>query len=379
MSPMIYLDEASTAFPKAPGVAEAMSLAVQDCASPGRGAHGPAIAGARLLYKLREAAAATFNAADSGRFVLMPGATWALNAVLRGYLKSGDQVLCSSMEHNAVSRTLAALRQRGVSSRCLAGDASGRIEPGEFAATTEQSTTLWVVNHGGNVNGVLQDLAGIASAAAEAGIPLLVDCAQSAGNVEIDLSHPGIKFAAFAGHKGLRGPMGSGLLYVAPGEELESYCTGGTGGDSSNQAMPVEYPEHMEAGTSNLPGAAGLHAALISSNAAQRAQRLSAALTATRRLSEGLSAMGVEALWAGDLPVLSVMAREGEDPSHIAQMLSMNKPPIAVRSGLHCAPWAHERLGTLRSGTVRLSPAAEISDRELESVLAALEQLIGTR
>ena len=372
---MIYLDEASTAFPKAPGVGQAMADAVANHVNPGRGIYPEALSAARLLYRLREAAAATFGVSDSSRIVLTPGATWSLNAVLRGCLRDGGRVICSAMEHNAVSRTLADLGSSGVEWVRIAGDADGRVSPDDFLAAGEAGASLWVLNHGGNVNGLLQDLPAFADAAAKGGVPLLVDLAQSAGQVEVDLGHPGIRYAVIPGHKGLRGPMGCGLLYIAQGESLPPFTTGGTGGESELQQMPAALPDRFEAGTVNLPGAAGLLCALVASDAASRAVRFSAAMAATRKLHEALAVQGWQTYWAGDLPLFSVTGGDKMEPAWLSQSLGGNDPPVAARAGLHCAPWAHERLGTLRSGTLRLSPAAEITEEELGAVLAVFELL----
>ena len=250
---MLYLDQASTAHPRPESVSQAMAAAAEGLVNPGRGGYPASMEAARLLFTLRETAAAAFGIADSSRLVLCGSATEALNTVLQGRLRSGDHVLCSHLEHNAVSRTLHAMGEMGVEHERLPGDDMGRLEPSAFVTRTRGDTAMWVLNHGANVHGLLQDLPAIANAAAEAGIPLLVDLAQSAGHRHLDLSHPGIAAAAISGHKGIAGPMGSALLYVRSDLAIRPLRFGGTGSFSESVAMPDEFPDRLEAGTPNLP------------------------------------------------------------------------------------------------------------------------------
>lgn len=373
---MIYLDQASTAHPRAQGVGEAMARAAMDLVNPGRGIYPAALDATSLLFRLRVAAAEAFGVEDSSRFILTASATEGLNVLLRGILDPGDHVLSSHMEHNATARVLHDLQDKGIDCGRLPGDAEGRLSAGDYLAATRKNTRLWLLNHGSNVNGLLQDLPGIAAAAAERGIPLVLDLAQSAGHVSVDLSQPGIGGAAIPGHKGLGGPMGSALLYIAEAVNPRPLRFGGTGSHSESAVMPIDYPDRFEAGTANLPGAAGLLAAL--SELPNRLGEAYACLNSCRDLSAALSDQGWKVHWAGDLPVLSLDCRPG-DPAGIAQSLALRKPAIAVRSGLHCAPWAHERLGTLSEGTLRISPGASLSAEERETVITAFAELRGGR
>jgi selenocysteine lyase/cysteine desulfurase len=306
--------------------------------------------------------------------IIASGATWGINAVLRGRLQPGDHVVASFLEHNAVARTLTALAGEGLRVDRVTGDAQGRVEPADFAAASRRETVLWVLNHGSNVNGVAQDLSAFAAAAARRGIPLLVDLAQTAGHLPLDLSLAGIGYAVIAGHKGLGGPMGTGLLVIAPGESLRPVWTGGTGSRSEDLAMPDFFPDRLEPGTTNLPGAAGLLAALESRDAAEAGRRHAAAMGHAGLLVAGLREQGWRVLWGEDLPVFSIDPGD-RDPAGLGQALAVGVPPIAVRVGLHCAAWAHERLGTLATGTLRISPGAMLSDEERATVLRAFAQL----
>jgi cysteine desulfurase / selenocysteine lyase len=371
---MIYLDQASTAHPRSPGVGEAMARAAMGLVNPGRGSYPAALEATSLLFKLREAAAAAFGVGDSSRFMLCGSATEGLNVLLRGVLESGDHILCSHLEHNAAARVLHQLSGMGVRYERLVGDAEGRLAAEDFLAATRGETRLWLLNHGCNVNGLLQDLPAIAAAASERGIPLILDLAQSAGHLPVDLSLPGIGGAAIPGHKGLAGPMGSALLYVADTIDPRPLRFGGTGNHSESTAMPLELPDRFEAGTPNVPGAAGLLAAL--SELPARLAGTASSLEHCRHLAAALADQGWVVCWAGDLPVLSLDCRP-LDPAELAQVLATREKPIALRAGLHCAPWAHECLGTLPDGTLRVSPGATLSIEERETAINAFAELRG--
>jgi len=370
---MLYLDQASTAHPRPQSVSRAMASANDALVNPGRGGYPASLEASRLLYSLREAAGAAFGVADSSRIVLCGSATEGLNTVLHGCLNTGDHVLCSHLEHNAVARVLHAMGEMGVESERIPGDDVGRIDPAEFTARSRGNTAMWVLNHGSNVHGLLQDLPAIARAAENIGIPLVVDLAQSAGHRAVDLSQPGIAAAAIPGHKGLAGPMGSALLYVGTSLHPRPRRQGGTGSFSESASMPEEFPDRLEAGTPNLPGAAGLLSALGLLH--ERLDDEVRAMRNCRVLTDGLAEQGWETIWAEELPVFSLRS-SGWDPAVLAQTLAGLEKSVAVRSGLHCAPWAHERLGTLAEGTLRLSPGATLSDEELSESLSAFAQLL---
>ncbi len=340
--------------------------------NPGRGSYPAALEAASLLFRLREAAACSFGVKDSARFILCGSATEGLNLLLCGVLAPGDHVLCSHLEHNAAARVLHALVDKGIRYQRLTGDDEGRLSPQDFLAASGKDTRIWLLNHGCNVNGLLQDLPAIAAAAADRGIPLILDLAQSAGLQTIDLSLPGIGGAAIPGHKGLAGPMGSALLYISDSLLPRPFRFGGTGSHSESLTMPTEFPDRFEAGTTNLPGAAGLLAAL--SDLEGKLAGVKQSLGHCRRFAEELSDQGWILHWAGDLPVVSLDCRPG-DPIEVAQALASRARPIAVRAGLHCAPWAHERFGTFPDGTLRISPGPMLSVEEREDAIAAFAEV----
>ena len=260
---MIYADQAATSFPKPTEVVEAVGEALRRIpGSPGRSGHRGALAAGRVVFEAREKIAALFHVEDSTRFLFTSGATEALNVVIQGVTRPGDVVLASHMEHNSVARPLEELRkERGLRVYYVPCSAEGFLD---LAALKEMirelSPRLICINHVSNVTGTIQPLAEVASLKGEA--LLLVDAAQSAGHLEIDLSALPVDFLAFSGHKGLFAPGGIGVLYIREGLEdlVRPLKFGGTGSRSEALEQPNFLPDRFEAGTPNLPGIAGLSA-----------------------------------------------------------------------------------------------------------------------
>jgi cysteine desulfurase family protein len=377
---MIYLDNAATSFPKAPGVAEAVLHCLTKVgANPGRASHRLAREGSRIVHQAREACAALFGVKDSARLVFTKNATEALNLAILGRVPDGGSVAVSGLEHNAVMRPLRHLEAaRGVRLLAIPFDPCGRPDPEALRAALGQRPDLMVLTAAGNVTGCLPDLGEIAAQCRAAGVPLCVDAAQAAGHLPLPVADLGIPLLCFTGHKGLLGPTGTGGLYIAEGFEPEPLIRGGTGSASESEVQPEILPDRYEAGTVNLAGLGGLLASVrwLAATGIEPIRRREAALT--DRLLRGLLALpGVSAPGPGPgaerAPVVSITVR-GRDLGELA--LELDRRDIATRVGLHCAPRAHRGLGTFPAGTLRFSPGFATTEAELDNVLATMEALL---
>lgn len=382
---MIYLDGAATSFPKPPGVAAAVAHCLTEVgANPGRGGHHLAAAAGRLVLDARQRVARLVGLANPMRVVFGANATWGLNLALRGWLQDGDHVVTTAMEHNSVLRPLQALAAaRQITFHVVRASATGRIDPADVArALRRRRTTLCVVNHASNVNGAVQPLAEIGQACRAAGVPLLVDAAQSLGVVPIDLTRDGVSLLAFTGHKALLGPMGTGGLVLGPDVDhgrLRPLLAGGTGSLSSRPVQPSFLPDAFESGTLNVPGLAGLAAGLawveetggalaIWCHEAELRERFLAAAAA---LVPGFTAVGVD---QGPTTGVVSFRLTGATVSDIAQRLDEDYR-ICGRAGLHCAPVAHRALGTFPAGTMRLAFGRFNTPADVDDVVAALREI----
>ena len=259
----MYLDNAATSFPKPENVYEAVLHAMRDVgASPGRGGYRSALEAGRILFQAREAAAGLFSVSDSSRIIFTHNATGALNLALQGTLVAGDHVITTSMEHNSLLRPLYALRHKGVELSIVPAGADGVVSPEDIRSAVQVNTRMIAVSHVSNVCGAVQPIQQLAELSREIGALFLVDAAQSAGHLPIDVNRCAIDLLAVPGHKGLLGPGGTGLLYVAPHVHLNSVIQGGTGTSSTAEEQPLIVPDGFEAGTHNLPGIAGLLAGI---------------------------------------------------------------------------------------------------------------------
>lgn len=376
---MIYLDHAATSWPKPPRVAQAMVTALgQAGGNPGRSGHPLAMAAAEEIYAAREALARLFAIADPLRLIFTSGATAALNLAIHGSLRPGDHVVFSAMEHNAVWRPLKKLEIQGVRLGMAPARPDGRITPQAIEATMRPDTKLVVLTHASNVNGALNDITAIADVVHRKTALLLVDAAQTAGIVPIEAEAQKIDMLAFAGHKGLNGPQGTGGLYIREGVLPDTLMQGGTGNASASPQQPGDLPERYESGTPNTPGLAGLRAGvdfiLSHSVATLRAQELKH----TQDLYEGLCPIeGVRLFGPPPGPdrvgVIS-LTLAGWDMEEAAAVLA-SEYGIACRAGLHCAPLAHRVQGTLQSGTLRLSLSAFSDESDIDAAISAIKCL----
>jgi len=377
---VIYLDNAATSFPKAPGVAEAMVLALAEAGgNPGRSGHGLALAAQGVVNETRRRLAALLGAPDPSRLAFAANATDALNQALFGLLRPGDRVVTTSLEHNAVVRPLAALADRGVTVDRVACAPDGSLDLDDLErALRAGPTRLVAMVHASNVAGTILPAREAARLAHHHGALFLLDAAQTAGALPLDVRELGVDLLALPGHKGLLGPPGTGALYVAAGLSLTPLRHGGTGSRSEEERMPRELPEALEAGTVNTVGLAGLGAALrflaergveaVRAHEVLLTERLLAGLREVR----GLRVHGV-ADAARQVATVSITLA-GWEPVDLAAVLESSFG-IAVRAGLLCAPAAHRTLGTFPGGTVRLSAGCFTTAAEIDQAVAALGEL----
>jgi len=377
----IYFDHGATSFPKPPAVVDAVTSALTDFGgNPGRGAYALAMATARLVRDARRDVGALLGVPGARDVLFSPSCTEALNLVLKGLLRPGDRVVVSAVEHNAVVRPLHRLKQAGVDVAVVGADSNGQVDPDDVELAVKKAPTRLVcVQHASNLTGAVQAVGDMADIAHEAGALFVVDGAQAGGHLDVDLSTLGADAWACAGHKGLLGPMGAGVLYLAPGCDPLPLVEGGTGSGASESAeMPDARPDRYEAGTAAVPAIAGLGAAarfLAEHGPAQRAEEQRLA----RRLHEGALERGFRVLGpppaAPRVPIVS-MVHPDVEADRIAFELD-RRWGIAVRAGLHCTPWAHVAVGTLDCGAVRFGCGFGTTDDGVDTALAALEAIVG--
>lgn len=374
---LIYLDNAATSWPKPSEVTTAVVKVMQDdAANPGRGSHAMAVRASRVLFDARKQLSKLFNVRNPNDIAFTSNTTMALNMAIKGWLKAGDHVIATSVEHNSVRRPLYYLQQTlGIEVTYVEGDESGLVSIDAITAAIRSNTTLAIVNHSSNVLGTIMPLEGIAELMRKHNIKLLVDAAQSAGILPIDVRGMGIDMLAFPGHKGLLGPQGTGGLYIAPDMELLPLLHGGTGSQSEAPEQPDIRPDKYEAGTQNTPGIAGLKAGVehVLNEGVQNIHAKEWGLTQRlmERLQpvEGLKLLG-PAMGEQRTGIVSLVA-EGIDPSELSFILDQHYQ-IAVRAGFHCSPLAHRRAGTSATGAVRASVGRYTTEAEVDAFADAV-------
>ena len=380
---LIYFDNAATSWPKPPGVAAAMTNFLDEIgANPGRSGHRLAIESSRVVHAAREAVARLFEAPDLLQVVFGANVTEALNLALRGLLQSGDHVITSSMEHNAVMRPLRALERQGVSLTVVPCSPQGTLDPDDVEAAIQPNTTMIVLNHASNVIGTLLPVAKVGQIARQHDLLLLVDAAQTGGAYPIDFLSNQIDLLAFTGHKSLYGPMGTGGLIV--GErvdvgDLVPLKRGGTGSRSEYEEQPEFLPDMCESGTQNAVGLAGLEAGItwlldegIDAIRAHEIQLI-------QQVLDGLQAIPGVTVY-GSLDAASQTATvsfnlEEMAPSEVGLRLD-EEYGILCRVGLHCAPAAHKTMGTFPDGTVRFGLGAFNTPEEIDTAIEAVRSLV---
>lgn len=380
----IYLDNAATSWPKPEAVYAAVDRYQRELGAPaGRGVYSEALEVERRLAALRAALARLIGAADARQIVFTPNCTAALNLAIHGLLRPGDRVVTTVVEHNSVLRPLGQLEDDGaIQVQRVGCDASGLVDPADVSrACRASSTRLIVVSHASNVTGAIQPVAEIARIAHEHEALVLVDAAQTAGHLPVDVGALGADLLATAGHKGLLGPLGTGFLYIKPGLErvVRSLQQGGTGTASFQDRQPESLPDKYESGNLNVPGFVGLLAGVeyVTNRGvdaiAAHARELSGRLRAGLADVPGVRLFG-PASAAETVGVLS-LALDDFDPQEAAALLDAAHH-IQARAGLHCAPLMHRALGTLESGgTLRFSASALNTADEIDTVIGAVREI----
>lgn len=378
---MIYFDNAATTFPKPETVYRAMDNCQRTfCANPGRGGHKLSLQSGRVILEARELLADLFNSGSPERIILTYNATEALNLALKGFLKRGNHVITTSMEHNSVVRPLKTLEKRGVDTTIVQCNEYGEIDISDIEKEIKKETVLIVSTHASNVVGTILPIIDIGNLAKKYGLDFLVDASQTAGLYEIDVNKMNISMLAFTGHKSLMGSQGTGGLYIKKGLELEPLMEGGTGSKSESLYQPDIMPDRFESGTRNTPGIAGLCAGIgfINSkginNIREHEQNL------TKYFMDGIRDMGSVRIYGTksaerQAPVVSINI--GDVGSSEVSYILDQEFDIMTRPGLHCAPLAHKTLGTMEQGTVRFSFGYFNTKEQIDEAITAIEKIAG--
>ena len=376
---LVYLDNAATSYPKPRECLERMvETYARLGASPGRGGYDLSVEAEVFVEGVRRRLARFFDAPNSERVVFAANATDALNLAIQGMVREGDHVVSTRLEHNSVLRPLWHLREAGrITFDLVPFGGDGLVDPEEVARAIHPDTRLAVVSHASQVLGTVQPVAEIAAACAERGVSLVVDAAQSAGQVPVFLGAWGLSAIAFTGHKALLGPTGSGGLLVAPDVTIASTRFGGTGVESESLTHTQTYPHRLEAGTLNLMGVIGLSEGLAYVEDHDLAAAHAREMALARRLRAGLAELPGVTLHSpeprdGDMPIVTCNV-DGMAPIDVGAILDGDYG-IAVRTGLHCAPLVHEDL-RLAEGSVRFSLGRFTSDDEIDWALEAMSAI----
>lgn len=377
---MVYLDNAATSWPKPETVYRAVDQAMREKGgNPGRSGHRSSLAAGKVIEGTRSALAQLFAVPEPAQIVFCLNATDALNLALKGLLQAGDHVVTSTMEHNSLTRPLEHLKAIGITYTKLKPDPVDGLSSAQIRSALTARTKLVALSHLSNVTGMENPIAEIGESCREAGVHFLVDAAQSAGTVPIDVESMQVDLLAFPGHKGLFGPQGTGGLYIRKAVRLGSIREGGTGSYSEMPHQPESMPDKFESGTQNTPGLAGLGAgvAFVATETPAAIQKREAALA--NRLIDGLSQIkGVKLYGPPAGPTRSGVVSITLD--HVdaveAALILDSAFGIAVRAGLHCAPDAHATLRTLQcGGTIRISIGAMNTEADINCCIAAIEQI----
>lgn len=379
----IYLDNGSTSFPKAPGVGAAMAAFIEHIGvNVARGGYSEAYSAMEVVLDTREQLCRLFHFPKAENAVFTSGITASINLLLKGFLRPGDHVLTTAMEHNAVMRPLTQLAEEGVSFDRIPCREDGSLCLEQVEPMIRPNTRAVVMLHASNVCGTLLPVQEVGEICRRRGLRFFVDCAQTAGIFPVDMAACHIDGLAFAGHKGLLGPQGIGGVLIEEGlaGELRPLLSGGTGSASHLETVPPFLPDRFEAGTQNLPGIFGLHAALTYLEQTGVDGIRETELARTARLLEGISATeGVRVVGRqtieGRTAVVSVEFL-GVDNAEAAFLLE-DRFGIMTRCGLHCAPNAHKTLGTYPQGTVRFSPGHTTTEAEIDAAIAAVRTIAG--
>lgn len=378
----IYFDNGSTSWPKAPGVAEAMSdLLCHGAFNINRGNYEGAYEIEGIVLDTREQLARLFHAPDSRCVVFTPGVTYSLNYLIKGFLKSGDHVIVSGLEHNAVMRPLEQMKMAGASYDIARTDMDGNLDLQDLREKIRENTRAVIMTHASNVCGIVVPIEKVGEICREKGLIFAVDTAQTAGTLEIDMERCGIDFLAFTGHKGLLGPQGIGGFLISErlDQEMRPLIAGGTGSQSDSLLMPDTLPDKYESGTMNLPGIVGLHAALsyLEEQGIQKIHERKMEL-AGYFLEKISKIPEVRIVGRKDLKDrVAVVSLDFQTMDNAVAAFELEQAAgIMTRVGLHCAPVAHESLGTFPGGTVRFAFSAANTEEEIDICIDGINKLL---
>lgn len=382
----IYLDQASTSFPKAPGVAQAMmDYLTMNGVNVNRGCYSSAYSAEEVIYETRQLLAELFHFSKCKNVIFTPNVTTSLNFILKGFLKPGDHILVSAMEHNAVMRPVVQLASLGISFDRIPCRTDGSMILEKVEELIRPETKAIVTLHASNVCGTRMPLDALGEICQRHQLYFVVDSAQTAGIVPINMDKMHIDALAFTGHKGLRGPQGTGGFLVSQelAEQMEPLISGGTGSVSHTEEIPDFMPDRFESGTPNLPGIYGLHEALLYLKTHSLQAINEKELSLTGYFLEQLQALDdtgshIRIIGKKDLTdrnaVVSIQTPE-IDMSQVAWQLD-NEYGVMTRVGLHCAPNAHKTLGTYPAGTIRFSFGPENTKNELDFAIQGLKKIL---
>ena len=376
----IYLDNAATSFPKPKEVATAVyDFMVNNGTSSGRGSYKKAMQSDYIVYECRKLIGKLFNFDNPKKVVFTSNVTDSLNIAMRGILKENDHVITSSLEHNAVWRCLKTLeRDINIKIDTVECSKDGITNPQDIKKYIKKDTALIVFTQASNVLGTIQPIREIGAIAREHNIPFLVDSAQSAGAMKIDVKEDNIDILAFTGHKSLLGPMGTGGLIINTDIDIKPLKAGGTGGDSAYEYQPDYYPNHLETGTSNVSGIAGLREAIKFLNKEGIENIHNKEKELTKYALEKLETVkDIEIYGPKDCEkMLSVISFNIKDkrPEDVGSILDQ-KYDIRLRAGLHCAPTAHSVIGTKERGTLRIGLGYFNEKEDIDKLVEALNNL----
>jgi cysteine desulfurase family protein len=378
---MIYLDNAATSFPKPEAVYQALDhFARHELANPGRAGHKMALAAERALDEGRHQLNQFFHGEAPERFAFTLNCTDALNMAFKGVLAEGDHVITSDLEHNSVSRPLRAMELAGkIAMTRLKADAGGTLDPDAIKKAITRKTRLVALAHASNVLGTVQPIAEIGHIAREHDLLFLVDAAQTAGVLPIDIQAMCIDLLAFPGHKSLLGPTGTGALYVGPRTKVGVWREGGTGGDSSSETQPRDLPYFLEGGTPNVLGVAGMTAGIKYVQQQGMAKIHAHEVELTERLWKRLGEIGgLDVFGHRDMSkrVGTISFRSTTLPAAELGGILDQAFDIAIRPGLHCAPYIHRAIGTFPEGAVRVSPGAFNTKDDIDRLGQALSEIL---
>ena len=378
----IYFDNSSTSFPKAPNVGRAMGEFIENGAfNINRGSYEGAYEAGSAVLDTREMLKDLFNCPNSKNVVFTPSVTYSLNFFIKGFLKPGDHVLVTSVEHNAVMRPLVQMEKLGVEFDAVPCDEEGGVTADDFRAYIKENTKAIITTHASNVCGTIIPIEEIGALCKEKGLVYAVDTAQTAGILNIDMQKANIDFLAFTGHKGLLGPQGIGGFIASDKLEglIDPVISGGTGSLSDSEEIPDFLPDRFESGTLNLPGIIGLHQALVYLKEAGIDNMRNEKMEITKyfldqvKEIEGVRIAGKKTV-EGRLGVVSIDF-EGFDNSIVSFYLS-SKYKIMTRVGMHCAPRAHKTLKTFPQGTVRFSFSHFNTKEEVDICINAIKTIL---